>query len=108
MQLCCSGDLIAWDFTGGSPLWLNLSASDGQKGHYRIVFTLTLFCGGTKLMSTSMDRNLIIWKIKADNLSGEPITRNQSNADQSEIELEEHIPGILRDYKPQTSCEMSL
>ena len=99
MQLRCSGDLIAWDFTGGSPQWLNLSASDGQKGHYRIVFTLTLFSGGTKLMSTSMDRNLIIWNIKADNLlgseSGEPATRNQSNADKSEIELEEHIPGIL-------------
>ena len=65
-------------------------------------------------MSTSMDRNLIIWNIKADNLfgseSGEPATRNKSNADKSEIELEEHIPGILLswhtpDHTPKHPCE---
>ena len=34
-----------------------------------MVFTLTAFDGGTKLLTTSMDRNIILWDIMAEPLS---------------------------------------
>lgn len=89
--------MLVWDFSGDRPKWVTLS-TDGQKGHSRIVFTLTEFCGGTKLISTSMDRNVVLWDIKAEQLSSagsaeKEVVNKKDKADRSEIELEEHLPG---------------
>lgn len=84
-----------WTFSTNSSQWLPLVTS-GPKGHNRLVFTLTLFEGGTKMISTSMDRSLILWDISATAIATNGNAAAVTNPSSlSEIEAEGHIAGMF-------------
>ena len=76
-----------WTFSGRSCRSANLVAH-GHKGHQRMVFTLTAFDGGTKLLTTSMDRNIILWDIMA-----EPLSNNGNSTCETTNMTENFTPG---------------
>ncbi|XP_067947516.1 gem-associated protein 5-like [Watersipora subatra] len=82
-----SGELLVCTFVGKTCQWTTL-VEGSCKGHSRLVFTLNLFQEGKKLLSTSMDRSIIVWDIKASPVENTPPVETE---ELSAIEAEGHI-----------------
>lgn len=69
-HLIHSGDLLVWTVNNRQELrWTTLLPEHDSKGHNRIVFTLTPFNSHSKLITTSMDRSIVVWNIEASDIS---------------------------------------